>query len=151
LITVSQKCRNDFCLTLFLITTALERKRLMADFSLTWEVVTGFFASVGVIYTFALKNTRYYLDIISGKAFKVLLNASLLVYFIQLFINIYSDKLSEKLNDYPAAKVMVIEQWQSFFTVVLYIGLALTFYWIAYIVLEALIRSFEAHRKQNGE
>lgn len=123
----------------------------MADLSLSWEAVTGFFAPAGVIYAFALKYPRYYIDVISGKAFTVLLSTSLLAYLIQLFIHSYSDKLIEKLNDYPAAKEIAIKQWESFFAVMLYIGLALTCYWIAYGLLEWLIRSLETHKKQNGE
>lgn len=123
----------------------------MADFSLPWEVVTGFFTSVGVIYAFALKHPRYYIDVISGKAFTVLLGVSLITYFINLFIQTYSDRLIGKLSDYSAAQEIAQKQWESFSTVTAYVLLALTCYWIAYFLLGGLIRSLETYKKKNSE
>lgn len=123
----------------------------MVDFSLPWEVVTGFFTSIGVVYAFALKNPRYYIDVLSGKAFTVLLCVSLFAYLVHLFIQTYSERLIEKLNDYSAAKEIAHKQWESFSTVTLYIALAITIYWIAYFLLEALIRSLESYKRKNSE
>ncbi|HGF0767947.1 TPA: hypothetical protein ACF7ZB_000202 [Kluyvera georgiana] len=122
----------------------------MADFSLPWEVVTGFFASVGVIYAFALKHPSYYTDVIEGKAFMALLSVSFFTYSTHIFIQTYSDRLIDKLNDYSAAKEIAHKQWESFSTVTLYATLGLTCYWIAYLLLGALIRSLESYKKKNS-
>ncbi|KHT42620.1 hypothetical protein H4F46_18670 [Pectobacterium brasiliense] len=123
----------------------------MADISLSWEVITGFFASSVGAYAFALKYPRYYLEIISGKAFMALWFVSILTYSVGVFIHTYSEKLIGKLKDYPAAIDIVNKQWDSISSVLSYAALFLAAGWIAWLALEALIRSLERFKRNNPE
>ncbi|ASY75888.1 hypothetical protein [Pectobacterium polaris] len=123
----------------------------MADISLSWEVITGFFASASVIYTFSLKHPRFYLEVISGKAFMTLLFVSLFTYLIGVFVHSYSEKLIYKLKDYPAATDIANKQWDSISSMLSYAALFLAASWLAWLGLELLISSIERFKKSNPE
>lgn len=123
----------------------------MADVSLPWQAVTTFFTSAGVIYAFALNYPRYYLEVISNKAFLALGLVSLFSYFIGLLFETYNERLNAKLKNYPEALNIVQSQGESLSTFLTYTALLLSACWVAWLALEALIRSLESFKKRNSE
>lgn len=116
--------------------------------SSTWMwLIGGFFSSVTIWFSFALKNPGYYLEHLSKRIFNILVWAGCLTYGVYTILDAYTVMLKNRLSLSPGAVEIVENTWTTSFIIFLVIALALCLYFLGWFVAYWLAESFKKYQE----